>query len=612
MWHEYPYTDAHELNLDWFLKEFKTLVETWEQVQSDWNSLHDYVQNYFDNLNVQSEINNKINAMIADGSFALILTPLVEAALPTIVDGKLPAVVASQIGAVVASQIDTVVAGQLPAVATAAAAQEVGTWLVAHIDPDTGYVIDDTLTVSQAAADAKTVGDEISAIKSEVSDFKEDVFALEDVTYTLTNIPNVTLQEYGRSNTSATEASIEDDNAYDSYYFYVDDPNGLSMYCIPSDGYYYSILKLENPTGNWITHATYLSQTGSNGARYRTLDGNLPTTSDSPLTVPYGTLIVISVPHGINSGIVFMNRLSNTLLNDNLVLNNNQIDQVRAALTQKSMMIKYVSGSGEELSTERVEVYFPQKDGYIKYNFLHSVNASIKCDVWRLGLCHKCNDDLSIDYAITTTGEWELAIKLDGRPDFSGGANHGDEIMSKVEFFVDGENVDITGYTSATKCGRLEVIQYSTLYDPSDEDTAIAYHGSLHDFNPQASDNVIIKQSVKWLGNYNLTNSYMAMFPILKAVSDKFTTNRSWEPTTITLDTAIAGVKEAKIYKDGAAPYASFSHPLTLNYPVSGTLLITDNGGLDYNKCYYIACTSGNTVSTNDLWQTETRYNIQA
>ena len=177
MWHEYPYTDAHELNLDWFLKEFKTLVETWEQVQSDWNSLHDYVQNYFDNLNVQTEINNKINAMIADGSFALILTPMVEAALPTIVDGKLPAVVASQIGAVVASQIGAVVAGQLPTVAAQAAADEVGDWLATHIDPDTGYVIDDTLTVSNTAADAKTTGDRLNEVV-EMSAVEADNFGI--------------------------------------------------------------------------------------------------------------------------------------------------------------------------------------------------------------------------------------------------------------------------------------------------------------------------------------------------------------------------------------------------------------------------------------------------
>lgn len=161
---KYPYTDYHELNLDWFMGEFKNLVAEWEETKGEWNSLHDYVQNYFANLNVQTEIDNKINAMILDGTFADIVSPFVTAALPALVAGQLPDVVAAQISAVVASQISAVVADQLPAVAAAAAAQEVGTWLAAHIDPDTGYVIDNSLTVSQAAADSKTVGDTFSDV----------------------------------------------------------------------------------------------------------------------------------------------------------------------------------------------------------------------------------------------------------------------------------------------------------------------------------------------------------------------------------------------------------------------------------------------------------------
>lgn len=158
MIHDFPWTDMHELNLDWFLAEFKKLVEEWNQVQGEWTSLHDFVQNFFDNLNVQTEIDNKINAMILDGTFADIVSPFVTAALPTLVAGQLPDVVAAQISAVVAAQISAVVADQLPAVAASAAAAAVGEWLAAHIDPDTGYVIDDTLTVSNAAADAKVVG----------------------------------------------------------------------------------------------------------------------------------------------------------------------------------------------------------------------------------------------------------------------------------------------------------------------------------------------------------------------------------------------------------------------------------------------------------------------
>ena len=167
---EYPYTDMHELNLDWFLAKFKELVETWNNVESDWNDLHDYVQHYFENLNVQTEINNKINAMILDGTFADIVSPFVTAALPALVAGQLPDVVAAQISSVVAAQISAVVADQLPAVAAAAAAAEVGDWLAAHIDPDTGYVIDDTLTVQNAAADAKTVGDALSNVNGVISD----------------------------------------------------------------------------------------------------------------------------------------------------------------------------------------------------------------------------------------------------------------------------------------------------------------------------------------------------------------------------------------------------------------------------------------------------------
>lgn len=41
-------------------------------------------------------------------------------------------------------------------------AEAVSNWLAAHVDPDTGYVIDDSLTVEGAAADAKAVGDAIA------------------------------------------------------------------------------------------------------------------------------------------------------------------------------------------------------------------------------------------------------------------------------------------------------------------------------------------------------------------------------------------------------------------------------------------------------------------
>lgn len=80
----YPYTDFHELNLDWFLAQFKELVsdwetfehdmtEEWDNIKNDWTTLYNYVHNYFDNLDVQTEIDNKLNQMVIDGTFQQIL-----------------------------------------------------------------------------------------------------------------------------------------------------------------------------------------------------------------------------------------------------------------------------------------------------------------------------------------------------------------------------------------------------------------------------------------------------------------------------------------------------------------------------------------------------------
>lgn len=71
-----PYSNFHELNQDWFLNEFNKVLEQWKAMQKNFNNLQDafndlksYVQDYFKNLNVQDEINNKIDSLVADGYF---------------------------------------------------------------------------------------------------------------------------------------------------------------------------------------------------------------------------------------------------------------------------------------------------------------------------------------------------------------------------------------------------------------------------------------------------------------------------------------------------------------------------------------------------------------
>mgnify|MGYP000196279935 CR=1 FL=1 len=76
MEHLGAYTNFHELNLDWFLQEFNKIIAQWKAMQKNFDSLQDafndlknYVQYYFKNLDVQEEINNKIDSLVADGYF---------------------------------------------------------------------------------------------------------------------------------------------------------------------------------------------------------------------------------------------------------------------------------------------------------------------------------------------------------------------------------------------------------------------------------------------------------------------------------------------------------------------------------------------------------------
>lgn len=165
-YNKYPYTDFHELNLDWIIERVKQLTEdwletkqAWENTETDWQELYDYVHDYFDNLNVQTEINNKIDAMILDGTFQQIATPIIQAKvatdLPGVVSDQIGSTVAGQIDAVVASQIDGSVAGQIDA----AVVTPVNSWLADHITQPTTPVVDTSLTISGAAADAEVTGD---------------------------------------------------------------------------------------------------------------------------------------------------------------------------------------------------------------------------------------------------------------------------------------------------------------------------------------------------------------------------------------------------------------------------------------------------------------------
>ena len=142
--------------------QINTLTDNMEDYEADltatWLETKEYIDNYFNNLDVQQEINNKLDAMAESGELSTLLAPIVGTQIGGVVADQIGATVANQIGDTVASQIGPVVASQIDEpTATATSA-----WLTEHVDPvGSAVIVDDTLTITGAAADAETVGTEV-------------------------------------------------------------------------------------------------------------------------------------------------------------------------------------------------------------------------------------------------------------------------------------------------------------------------------------------------------------------------------------------------------------------------------------------------------------------
>lgn len=124
LFENFPYTNFHEINLDQIIKIMRQMQDEWQQVENDWDSMQDFINNYFDNLDVSEEVLQALQTMAGDGELNTIIDPVIVA--------------------------------------------ETASWLAEHITP-TSPAVDNTLSVAGAAADAKATGDA-------VADLKEDLY----------------------------------------------------------------------------------------------------------------------------------------------------------------------------------------------------------------------------------------------------------------------------------------------------------------------------------------------------------------------------------------------------------------------------------------------------
>ena len=82
----FPYTNFHELNLDWLLQTCKQLAEEMATLRGDWSDFKAYVEDYFKNLDLDDEIKAaikyQVDQMAADGTLDRIVTGVVARELP--------------------------------------------------------------------------------------------------------------------------------------------------------------------------------------------------------------------------------------------------------------------------------------------------------------------------------------------------------------------------------------------------------------------------------------------------------------------------------------------------------------------------------------------------
>jgi len=266
---------------------------------------------------------------------------------------------------------------------------------------------------------------------------------------------------------------------------------------------------------------------------------------------------------------------------------------------------QYIAESGENQSDAKLNVFIPRdlNNRRTLYQMGHCVDASANADTWRIMFMYRVDTNGTLR-KLTMTGEWECAVKLEGRSDFSGGIVHGDEVDTDVKVFVDGTLTDIT--TLQTFCHELKIVRHSNLYDPNDSTTIIAEHGIEYIYT---IDGLTINQSITWKVSASLANCFLAMLPIIKIYSKYRYDDTSFlvvENSQTKYSVTIPNAKAVTEYSTDYDCSVTMAIPL---YPTGLTggdrAMITDNSGLNYNKVYFPVCTGG-TSQIGEVWKSTT------
>ena len=289
---------------------------------------------------------------------------------------------------------------------------------------------------------------------------------------------------------------------------------------------------------------------------------------------------------------------------------------------EKALKVIYNENMSYEKGQGGLAIYIPTEKGYINYNFVHSVYADRNADMWRLTVANLANANGGIVKQITKDGaEWEMAVRIMDRPDFIGGYAHGDEIYSSLEVYVDGVKTEITSLKQCTTFTEMKILMDSVGYDPSDGTTKALDHHKEYTIH---KDGIKLEQTVEWCKDYQMRkSSYLAMMPPVKysvtneedIITDSCYTDLDETPKTISktggFSLTTEGVSSVCVYGEKSGVYFTMSKA---NYNQSkvgnSEMILSDNGGLNYNKMYFVYC-GEDTEEAGEVWDSTTTYQIE-
>lgn len=294
---------------------------------------------------------------------------------------------------------------------------------------------------------------------------------------------------------------------------------------------------------------------------------------------------------------------------------------------------RYNTGSYAK-SDARLMIYIEQPVGFLNIDMRHYNYNTDKgvADCWGIDNAYSVDFDAANNkstqrFAITKDGEWEMAVRLKDASDFSGGGTHGDEKNSTVVLFVDGKKKDFSDIATVTKFTELKMIQKSDVYSCTEDGNSskIAEHGTEWIYT---KDGVTINQYLRWVGEHEVGNTFLAMFPVRKTAT--FNGN-----TINIVDTGYTNADFAEymfVSNDGAsfpdanevAVYSAASglHCVVVaeEYPTGlpggDKITETDNGGQNYYKLYWpVTSTSSSDVAAyattdGEIWKSRVHYNL--